>query len=106
MPEFIEKRVLLALSGLLIMLSIPMALGLISPNPLYGFRTAETLANAETWYAANRFAGWALLTSSFASGVILWFLPPGTGNKVLRAVFLVALGLAVAASVGYLKVIT
>ena len=39
-------------------LSVPLALGMIGPTGLYGFRTAASLASNIAWYAANRAAGW------------------------------------------------
>jgi hypothetical protein len=45
--------------GLLIVgLSIPLIVGLIPPNRLYGFRTAKTRSDPWIWYAVNRVAGW------------------------------------------------
>jgi len=45
-------------------LSIPLALGLIPRNRLYGFRTKRTLADDATWYRINRFAGFAIMIAS------------------------------------------
>jgi hypothetical protein len=45
--------------GLLIAgLSIPLIVGLVPPNRLYGFRTAKTRSDPRIWYAVNRVAGW------------------------------------------------
>jgi uncharacterized membrane protein len=51
--------------------SIPMILGIVPPNRIYGFRTPSTLANRELWYRANTFAGWALLIGAIVSAVLL-----------------------------------
>jgi uncharacterized membrane protein len=45
-------------------LSIPLALGLIPRNRLYGFRTRRTLADEAAWYRVNRFAGFAIMIAS------------------------------------------
>ena len=41
-------------------LVLPLALGRVPPNALYGFRTPRTLTDDEVWYGVNRPAGWAL----------------------------------------------
>jgi hypothetical protein len=38
-------------------LCIPMALGRVPRNDLYGFRTGKTLSSDEVWYPANRLSG-------------------------------------------------
>ncbi len=40
-------------------ISLPLALGLVEPNPFYGVRTAATFASEEAWYRANRASGLA-----------------------------------------------
>jgi uncharacterized membrane protein len=40
--------------------AVPLALGAVGPNQIYGFRTGKTLSSPEIWYLANRFAGIAL----------------------------------------------
>ena len=49
---------------IILVLVIPLILGLIPPNRLYGVRTLETLADKQLWYRTNRYGGWALLISS------------------------------------------
>ncbi|MEO7804445.1 MAG: SdpI family protein [Actinomycetota bacterium] len=53
--------------------SIPLIFRWIGPNSWYGFRTARTLADRETWFAVNAFCGWALLIASLVSAVVLVF---------------------------------
>jgi len=38
-------------------LAIPLILGKIKPNRLYGFRTKKTLSDEKIWYPANKYAG-------------------------------------------------
>jgi uncharacterized membrane protein len=46
------------LVGLVILiLGIPLLLGKVPPNSLYGLRTQKTLDDEQIWYQANRFAG-------------------------------------------------
>jgi uncharacterized membrane protein len=46
---------------LLIALSVPLIRRKVRPNAWYGFRVRQTLADPDTWYAANVFAGKYLL---------------------------------------------
>ena len=46
---------------LLIGLSVPLIRRKVRPNPWYGFRVRQTLADPEVWYAANAYAGKCLL---------------------------------------------
>ena len=70
---------LLAFSGLLIVVAIPLALRKVPRNAVYGFRTRATMANDETWFEANAHFGRGLIISSlcgaFAAGVIYAFQP-------------------------------
>jgi uncharacterized membrane protein len=68
----------LVVSVLLVGLSIPLILGKIKPNPLYGFRVSQTLENPDLWYAVNRYAGKRLVVAGLAimvGSVILYFIP-------------------------------
>ena len=47
----------------IIALSIPMVLGKVSPNRVYGFRTPKTLSSPSIWYPANRISGWYLISA-------------------------------------------
>ncbi|MEA2413760.1 MAG: hypothetical protein QOI58_417 [Thermoanaerobaculia bacterium] len=51
-------------------LSIPLALGIIPRNRLYGFRTKRTLADDAVWYPVNRFAGFAIMIASAIYGLV------------------------------------
>lgn len=59
----------------LALLAIPLALRLVGPNRWYGFRTPATLSDRSVWFAANAFAGRALLIAAIASGALLWSAP-------------------------------
>lgn len=43
--------------SIIVGLAVPMILGKVPPNRIYGIRTRTTLGNREAWYAVNRFAG-------------------------------------------------
>ena len=58
-------------SGMLIvLLAIPMILGKIRPNRLYGFRTRKTLSDPDIWYLANRAAGSAMVVAGLAMMIV------------------------------------
>lgn len=39
---------------LLALISLPLIVGKVKPNPWYGFRVPTTLKNPEIWYAVNK----------------------------------------------------
>jgi uncharacterized membrane protein len=49
---------------LLFVAAIPLVMGLIPMNRLYGFRTKKTLSDAGIWYRVNRLAGFAIMIAS------------------------------------------
>jgi len=51
------------LPAILAVLAVPLALGMVPPNGLYGFRTPKTLSSPDIWYPANRFAGWLMIAA-------------------------------------------
>jgi uncharacterized membrane protein len=60
----------LGASGLVICLGLPLRYGWVRPNPVYGFRTAQTLRDPQVWYLANRVSGfWLVLTGILIAGV-------------------------------------
>ncbi|HAM51349.1 MAG TPA: hypothetical protein DCP92_11925 [Nitrospiraceae bacterium] len=48
---------------LILLFSIPLVLGVVPRNRVYGIRTCKTLSDDSIWYRANRFGGWALIIS-------------------------------------------
>ena len=57
----------LALPVLTTVLSVPMVMGKVPPNPFYGFRTRKTLSDRKVWYEANRLLGINLIVAAFVS---------------------------------------
>ena len=70
-----SRELLLIACGLIAVLSLPLILRWVRPNPLYGFRTPRTLARDDVWYPANAFAGRALLLAACAGAAALWLAP-------------------------------
>jgi hypothetical protein len=55
---------------LLFLVSVPLVMGLIPRNRLYGFRTKKTLSDDGIWYPVNRFAGVAIVIASVVYVVV------------------------------------
>lgn len=66
-------------SGLLIfLLAVPLILGRVPPNELYGVRTRASLASETEWYRLNRIGGRFLAGAGgiiVLTGVVGFFLP-------------------------------
>lgn len=57
-----DYQALFVLSGLALAgAGLPLALGRVSPNRWYGFRTPRTVGDPQVWYPANAYAGKLLL---------------------------------------------
>jgi len=62
--------------GVIAALAIPMILGRVPPNSLYGFRTSKTLSSQEIWYASNRVCGWLLFAAAVLTilvNLLVWW---------------------------------
>ena len=81
---------------LMVILAIPMILGKVTPNSVYGFRTKKTLSDPEIWYPANAYAGKWLLAWGVVMMVAALLLPillPDLSEDSYAALFvLVVLG--------------
>ena len=90
-------------------ISIPLILGKIPPNGLYGFRVKKTMENPEIWYPVNAYSGKWLLAAALVqalSAAILYTIP-GISLDVyayaVLGVWVVVFGTAVIASIRYLN---
>ena len=83
-----ESQVILA-HVIVMVLSAPLALGVIPRNRYYGFRVAKTLASEEIWNRANKLAGRSLTLSSIIGiGVVRlaqWKILPLEGDTLTLA---------------------
>ena len=71
-PKALLLWLFLSVGGLLALISVPLILGKVGPNPWYGFRVKKTLDDPVAWYAANRYAAWWMLV---AVGLSCWSPP-------------------------------
>jgi hypothetical protein len=98
------------LPALLVIAAIPMILGKVPPNRVYGFRTAKTLSSPEIWYPANRIAGWWAIAAGVAAAclnLVVWSTHPDSPQGVLLGVMagftLGAILIAALLSLAYLR---
>jgi len=64
--------------GLLAVLFVPLIMGKIPPNGLYGFRVKKTMEDPDIWYPVNRYGGKWLLAAGLVlalAAVGLFFVP-------------------------------
>lgn len=80
---------------LMALMFLPLALAMVGPNPIYGYRTAASLSSPEAWRQANVLAGWIGFAFSIAALLINLYLlkadPQERGPVKPWAVFAVAL---------------
>lgn len=94
------SRTLAWCSGLVVLLSVPLALRRVPRNALYGFRTSATLRTDTTWYDANARAGKlgvAYGALFLGAALIAPSLVPHQRMWIVEALFLVGLVAGVAA---------
>jgi hypothetical protein len=102
--------ILFTTSGLVLAgISIPLILGKIPPNGLYGFRVKKTIENPDIWYPANAYAGkWLLATGlcMVLAALVLALIPGITIDVYSYGILLVwgiVFTIALVASFRYLK---
>ena len=98
-----QRARLIASCVIFTIISVPLILGVVPPNGLYGFRNARTQSNPVIWYQANAFMGWALVVSAAISSSVLLILPATAKRWSLWAAFLAPFFAAVVASFVYLN---
>ena len=67
--------------AILVLISLPLVVGMVPPNRIYGFRTAKTLSDSTIWYSANRFGGFAMIMAAAAYMVIASRVSLGGNNE-------------------------
>ena len=74
---------MIVLPPVTLLLSIPLVLGWVKPNPWYGVRTRKTRSSPEIWYRANRIGGIYLVVATLIA-LLLWALlwPLDLGNAL------------------------
>lgn len=77
-------------------LSLPLALGLVPPNRIYGVRTPATLSDPRLWKRANRFGGLALIAASAVSLSCFRLHPELASGRSIAGLAVLLVPLAVA----------
>jgi hypothetical protein len=54
---------------------VPLAMGKVPPNPMYGFRTKAIQDDPVLWYPVNVRVGVDLIVSGLGLGIAAWALP-------------------------------
>ncbi len=101
---------LFVFAGLLLAgISIPLILGKIPPNGLYGFRVKKTMENPEIWYPVNAYSGKWLLAAGLveALAAAILYIIPGLSLDIyayaVLGVWVGVFGAALTASIHYLN---
>jgi uncharacterized membrane protein len=95
--------------ALLAVLSVPLIMGKIPPNGLYGFRVKKTMENPHVWYPVNRYGGKWLLAAGLvlALAAVGLFFVPGISLDVysysVLAVWVVIFTIAMVVSFRYIN---
>jgi hypothetical protein len=87
---------------LLVIIGIPLILGIVPPNGVYGFRVRGT-ESPEIWYPANAFMGWALLIAAVIGATMQAMLPKTSGRWLLWSALFIPICGAFVASLAYLS---
>lgn len=93
---------ILACSGLLILIAVPLAFRKIPRNIAYGFRTRATMANDEIWYEANAHFGRGLIASTVCGALVacaIYVLQPFSREVFLPVSILVLVAPSLVAAV-------
>ena len=85
--------------------AIPLILGIVPPNPYYGWPARRSASRPELWAQVNRFLGWAVVVAVVIAVFALMYY----NGTLLRSAFaqllfvIVALGIAAGATFVYCK---
>jgi uncharacterized membrane protein len=93
-----------AIPALLFFLAaVPLVVGVIPRNRIYGVRTLKTLSEDRIWYPVNRVAGIALMISSVVYGAVAAVCPYdrlANGNFAVWGIHLAAFVIPLVITVG------
>lgn len=76
---------------LIAILALPLALNVVPPNRIYGYRTTSSLANRELWFRINRVAGLTLIAASAVALSIYLYQPELASGRSLAGVLVLVL---------------
>ena len=99
----ITTILLLILLALIGMAAIPLMIGIVPPNPYYGWPTRRSSSKPELWKQVNMFAGRAVVIATAVAALLLMAYN-GTwlrGGFAQLVVVVLALGIALGATFWY-----
>jgi uncharacterized membrane protein len=104
MGDAVDIRIAVTLAcALIAALSVPLVLGKVRPNHIYGFRTPRTLSSPDIWYRANVFSGKAMLVAMAVTAAFTWIAPDDFPQLFPVFLLMAALLVVLAASVFHLR---
>lgn len=62
------------------LVAIPLVLGRVSRNTVYGIRTARSLSSDAAWATINRRGGWAMILASVVGGALILLVQQRLGD--------------------------
>jgi hypothetical protein len=71
------RALFFGMPAVIFLLGLPLAFRWVSPNRLYGFRTATTFSSLDAWYQINFATGVALVAAGVLSGLAVVLLACG-----------------------------
>lgn len=98
----------IGLGALVIVLELPLAMKLVGPNHLYGFRVGKTLSDERIWYLVNSYAGkrcvlTGVITIVLAVALRLAAVSPATYGAICVSVLVGGLVLTIITTLIYMK---
>lgn len=102
------QLLIVGLSLLLIVVELPLAMNLVKPNHLYGFRVYRTLSDERVWYLVNSYAGkGSILTATITIILAILLRPtvmsPTAYEAICLAVLIGGLVLTIVKALIYMK---
>ena len=85
-------------ASILALMGLPLQRGWLPPNRWYGFRTSETLADRNLWYAVNKVTGFWLIATGLAVAcvaVVTYYLEIDVMQQVYCSAATYILGLVI-----------
>lgn len=92
-PEKILAVLFYGIAILQILTGIPLALSLVPPNFVFGFRISSTLKNEAAWYEANQIFGIALILGQIIILIITLLILSKKRNFKDISIYKVGIGL-------------
>ncbi len=89
-PERLARVVLLLLPLVTVLVSLPLALNMISRNALYGIRTARSYSSEAEWTLMNRKGGWTLVIASGVAGAMIVLIQARLGMSPASIILQIA----------------